>query len=173
VIRRAVAGDLDALTVLKLETFRETFVTGGFAIPYPPDDLAAFEAKVYSRDAVAAELANPDYALWVVENSEGKLLGYAKVGPCHLPHPEARPEHGELYQLYVRSEAQGERYGQRLFQVALDHLAETRPGPVWLGVWSQNFKAQRFYERFGFAKAGEYLFPVGAWNDEEFIFRRD
>jgi ribosomal protein S18 acetylase RimI-like enzyme len=84
-----------------------------------------------------------------------------------------RPEDGELYQLYVRREAQGDRVGQRLFQTALDHLAETRPGPVWLGVWSGNEKAQRFYARHGFSHVGGYLFPVGEWRDQEYIFRRE
>jgi len=172
-IRLATPDDLPALAVLKLETFRETFVTGGFAIPYPPADLAEFEARVYTEPAIAAELADPDTTTWVVE-ADGRLLAYAKVGSCKLPHPDVRPDHGELYQLYVRSEAQGQRLGEKLMQVALDHLAETRPGlPVWLGVWSGNHKAQRFYDRHGFAKVGDYLFPVGEWRDEEYIFRRD
>jgi ribosomal protein S18 acetylase RimI-like enzyme len=171
VIRRAESKDLAELSRLKLETFRETFVTDGFRIPYPPADLAEFEQRVYAIEAVAAELANPDYALWVVEN-DGVLIGYAKIGPCHLPHPDVRPNDGELYQLYVRREAQGDRIGLRLMQTALDHLAKTRPGPVWLGVWSGNHKAQRFYARLGFEHVGNYLFPVGEWRDEEFIFRR-
>jgi ribosomal protein S18 acetylase RimI-like enzyme len=39
-------------------------------------------------------------------------------------------------------------------------------------VWSENFGAQRFYARYGFEKAGEYLFPVGDTHDLEFILRR-
>lgn len=42
-----------------------------------------------------------------------------------------------------------------------------------MGVWSGNHKAQRFYRAYGFDKVGEYGFPVGAWTDHEFIFRRD
>jgi len=171
-IRPATPEDVIALADLKLATFRETFVTGGFAIPYPHADLAAFEAKVYAPEAIAAELADPACMTWVIEE-DGRLLGYAKAGPCKLPHEAVRPEHGELYQLYVHSSAQGRRLGEALMQVAMDHFAETRPGlPVWLGVWSGNHKAQRFYARHGFAKAGDYLFPVGAWTDEEYIFRR-
>jgi len=40
-------------------------------------------------------------------------------------------------------------------------------------VWSENFGAQRFYARYGFAKAGEYDFIVGRQRDHEFIYRRD
>jgi ribosomal protein S18 acetylase RimI-like enzyme len=100
------------------------------------------------------------------------LLAYAHVGPCKLPHPEASPDAGELYQIYARTEAHGLGLGRQLLDVALDHLARTRPGPVWLGVWSGNLKAQAIYAARGFMKVGEYRFPVGNWFDEEFIFRR-
>lgn len=171
-IRPATTDDVQVLAELKLETFRATFLDKGFAIPYPPADLAIFERDSYSTEAVAGELANPDMATWVAER-DGRLLGYAKVSGCKLPHPEATHEQGELCQLYIRKEAQGLRLGRRLMDVALEYLATHRPGPVWLGVWSGNQKAQDFYHAYGFRKVGGYLFPVGDWRDEEFIFRRD
>jgi ribosomal protein S18 acetylase RimI-like enzyme len=170
VIRSAVPADVERLAALKLETFRETFLDG-FAIPYPPADLAIFETASYSPAAVAGELADRQRKNWVAE-AGGRLIGYAQVGPCKLPHPDVSPDHGELYQLYIRGEAQGLGLGKRLLQIALDHLAATRPGPVWLGVWSGNHKAQAVYRKNGFDKVGDYEFPVGNWRDQEYIFRR-
>jgi ribosomal protein S18 acetylase RimI-like enzyme len=172
ILRDARIGEAEDLAALKLETFREGFVEGGFAIPYPPVDLAMFEAASYSPAKVAAELADCEHKTWIVE-AAGRMLGYAHVGPCKLPHPEVAPGAAELYQLYVRGEAQGLGIGRRLLTHALDHLAHSRPGPVWLGVWSGNHRAQALYAARGFAKVGEYRFPVGSWEDEEFIFRRD
>lgn len=169
-IRLASAEDAAELARLKLETFRETFIEG-FGIPYPPADLAAFEEKAYGPGAIAAELSDPALTTWVAEQ-DGALVGYAKVGPCHLPHPEARGEHGELYQLYLKGSAQGLGLGRMLLDRAIDHLAATRPGPLWLGVWSGNRKAQAIYAARGFEKVGEYRFAVGDWYDEEFILRR-
>lgn len=169
-IRLAGADDVADLARLKLETFRETFLEG-FGIPYPPADLAAFEAQSYGPPAIAAELADPALTTWIAER-DGALVGYAKVGPCHLPHPDARPAHGELYQLYLKGSAQGLGLGRMLLDRAIQHLAATRPGPIWLGVWSGNLKAQAIYAARGFAKVGEYRFPVGDWYDDEFIFRR-
>ena len=64
------------------------------------------------------------------------------------------------------------RWGGRLFQTALDWLERDGPRTIWIGVWSENLGAQRFYARHGFAKAGEYEFPVGRVRDREFILRR-
>ena len=34
-------------------------------------------------------------------------------------------------------------------------------GPLRIGVWSGNDKAQRLYAAYGFEKVGEYDYPVG------------
>ncbi|ABQ68814.1 GCN5-related N-acetyltransferase [Rhizorhabdus wittichii RW1] len=171
-IRIARPEDAAALAALKLRTFRETFLEEGFAIPYPPADRAIFETASYSAPAVAAELADPARRTWVADAGD-RLLGYAQVGPCKLPHPEAGEAQGELYQLYVLREAQGMKLGKALLDAALGHLAEARPGPVWLGVWSGNDKAQAVYAARGFEKVGDYRFKVGSWYDEEYILRKD
>lgn len=172
-LREAHASDAEVLAALKRETFRQAFVDGGFAIAYPKDDLSLFEAASYSPAKVTEELNDPDHRSWIVER-DGRLLGYAHVGPCKLPHPDVNPGAAELYQLYVRDEAQGLGLGRRLLDVAMEYLDRARPGPIWLGVWSGNHRAQAIYTARGFAKVGEYRFPVGTnWTDEEYIFRRD
>ena len=170
-IRRAGPSDGAALAALKLAAFRETFLDG-FAIPYPPADLARFEAESYGVATVAGELADPRHASWVAQAADGRLVAYAHAGPCKLPHPEASAQQGELYQLYALNAVQGQGVGRALMDAALAWLAQAYPGPVWLGVWSGNARAQAVYARRGFAKVGEYGFQVGDWTDAEFILRR-
>ena len=166
VIRRADIADADILSALGGETFAATF-----SRLYPPDDLAAFLAESHSADAWGVVLGDERAATWLME-FDSEAIGYALVGPCGLPHPEASPAHGELTRIYLLSEWQGGGRGGRLMKTAIDWLAEAYPGPLWIGVWSQNYGAQRLYERVGFRKVGEYEFPVGATRDHEFIFRR-
>jgi len=170
-IRPAHPRDTAALARLKLATFRETFIDD-FAIPYPPEELKLFEEASYAPAVVAAELGDASRATWIAEE-DGRMLGYAQTGPCKLPHPDVRRDAGELYQLYILREAKGRGLGRALLGLTLQHLAARHPGPVWLGVWSGNRAAQRFYAGHGFFKAGEYRFPVGRdWFDDEFIFRK-
>lgn len=172
-IRRATQADAAALGMLKSRTFRETFVDGPVAIPYSAENIALFEAECYAPEAVARELADPRRAQWVAQDAAGDLLAYAHAGPCKLPHAQADAHQGELYQLYVRADRQGTGLGRVLMDRALDWLAQTLPGPVWIGVYSANYKAQAIYAQRGFEKVGDYFFKVGTHRDHEFILRRD
>lgn len=171
IIRPAEAADAPALAVLKRATFRETFLED-FAIPYPPGDLALFEAQTYGLDAVTAELADPAHRTWVVDAPSGGLAAYAHVGPCKLPHPDVHAGSGEIYQLYILRAHQGAGVGRRLMETALDWLETHWPGPIFLGVWSGNARAQAVYAGFGFQPVGTYEFAVGDYRDQECILKR-
>lgn len=169
-IRPAEPTDAPALAALGHRTFLDTFVDG-FGIPYPADDLETYLAGSFSEVALLAKLAEPGGAWWVAER-DGAILAFANAGPNGLPHPDARPSHMELRRLYVDKAAQGLGLGTRLLDIALDWMEAHTDGPLWIGVWSQNLKAQKLYAAYGFEMAGEYQFPVGEWRDDEFILRR-
>ena len=139
---------------------------------YAPNDLEAHMATAFDPVRIAAELSSAQHR-WFLAESTGVLLGYALSGPCSLPHRDARAEHGELKRLYVRRAAQGLGLGRLLLEQSLAWIEATFDGPVWLGVWSGNLKAQELYARRGFQKAGEYDYRVGATRDREFIFCRE
>jgi ribosomal protein S18 acetylase RimI-like enzyme len=83
-----------------------------------------------------------------------------------------QPGDGELKRLYLIKDQQSCGWGSRLLETALTWLERNGPRTLWLGVWSENFGAQRFYARYGFSKVGTYEFPVGQVRDLEFILRR-
>lgn len=165
-IRRAGPGDVDALSRIGISTFIDTF-----GHLYPQEDLEDFLEDSHAPAAYARYLADPAYALWLLEDG-GQALGYALAGPCGLPHPDATAADGELKRLYLTPACQNGGWGGRLFQTTLDWLEREGPRTLWISVWSENVGAQRFYARHGFEKAGEYEFPVGRVRDREFIFRR-
>ena len=171
VIRPARLEDAPALVDLSRRTFLQTFVED-FAIAYPAQDLDPFLAKQFSASAFEREIADGSMGVWVAEDARGRFTGYATAGPCSLPHPDASPADGELKRIYLDRPAQGSGLAVRLMETTLDWLSARADGPLWLGVWSGNLRAQRFYARYGFVKAGEYDYRVGASVDHEFILRR-
>ena len=150
----------------------ERTFTEAFGHLYPERDLRDFIDQSYSVERQRVILSTPGYAVWLLEH-EGVAVGHAAAGPCGLPHPDVRPEDGELKRLYVLAAFRGSGWGGRLFEAALDWLLADGPRTLWIGVWSENVGAQRFYARYGFGKVGTHEFPVGRVIDREFILRRD
>jgi GNAT superfamily N-acetyltransferase len=165
-IRRAGTADAQALSHIGARTFSETF-----AHLYPPADLQTFLAEAYGLERTRADLADPGKASWLVE-ADGVVVGYATAGPCALPHPEVTPGCGELKRFYLLREWQNGGIGGRLFGEVMGWLQQQGPRTVWIGVWSENHAALRFYRRQGFERVGAYGFHVGQTVDHEFILRR-
>jgi len=170
VIRSARAEDAEAVASLGRTTFTETFV-GELRIPYPPDDLKRYLDASFDVSTTRKKICDPAEAWWLAER-EGEVVGFANAGPNTLPHPEARPTHAELRRLYIAKSAQGRGLGRQLLETALAWMSLNSSGPLWIGVWSGNLKAQALYAAYGFTKAGEYKYPVGSWLDDELILRR-
>ena len=166
VLRRATPADAQALSKIARATFTETF-----GHLYPAEDLEPFLEEVYAPERMEAELADPAKAAWLVE-AEGAAVGHALAGPCDLPHPEVTPACGELKRLYLLKAHQGGGVGTRLLDTALAWLEASGARRLWVGVWSENYGAQRLYERRAFKKVGEYEFPVGRVRDREFILSK-
>ncbi|HUQ51116.1 MAG TPA: GNAT family N-acetyltransferase [Gammaproteobacteria bacterium] len=165
-VRRAAAEDAAELARLAEVTFAATF-----GHLYPPEDLASYVAATYTEEACLQVLADERMACWLVGAEGEPAVGFALAGYCKLPVAGLEPTAGELRQLYVRSTHQGRQLGTQLFDAALAWL-ERHYSPLYIGVWSLNHGAQRFYGRYGFVKVGEYGFAVGKTIDREFILRR-
>ena len=165
-IRRAAPEDTAAVVAISQATFVETF-----GHLYRPHDLATFLDASYDPDQTRADLANPAKAFWLVEAGD-QVVGYALAGPCGLPHAEVTAACGELKRFYLLKAFQNGGTGKQLFAEIMAWLLKDGPRDLWIGVWSENHGALRFYHRQGFEQVGTYGFQVGETVDHEFILRR-
>lgn len=170
-----LASDADCIAVLPAlmrKTFSETF-----GHMYAPADLETFLSETYNTAVLTAAMSDPRVRTWLVEDTSlGTVVAYAQAGPCGLPHVDATKDHFELWRIYVLKSHHRRGIGTRLMDVALawaDAPEASFTGPLWVGVYSENPRAQALYFRYGFSKAGEYEFEVGGARDHEFIFRRE
>ena len=161
--RDATTDDADALAVIGAETFTDTF-----GHLYQPDDLAVF-LKSHTPQAWAKELTDPAFAVRVAED-DGRLVGYAKLGPPHLPF-EPRGEAAELRQLYVVEDHKGQGVAHALMNWVIDQARDRRADHLYLSVFTDNHRARRFYERLGFEAEGTYHFMVGNHADDDIVMR--
>ena len=161
--RSATAADAEALAELGAQTFTDTF-----GHLYQPGDLELF-LQNHSPENWDKELNDPAFEVRVAER-DGELVGYVKLGPPHLPF-EPRGKAAELRQLYVVEEMKGQGVADALIRWVIDRARDMRADYLYLSVFTDNHRARRFYEKYGFEPEGTYAFMVGTHADEDVVMR--
>lgn len=165
-LRPAGPDDAPALAALA----RESFVAA-FEHLYRQDDLAAFLAEHKTAERYGRVLRDSGTRIQLAE-AAGALAGY-----CQLRHPSGLASKSdasnpiELQQLYTAPAMTGRGIGAALMEWALETARELGCDAVQLSVFSGNFGAQRFYQRYGFAKIADIEFWVGSQCDHEFLYQ--
>ena len=163
-LRPATKDDAATLAALGARTFTDTF-----GHLYDPDDLDLF-LKSHAEEHWAAELCDPEFAVLLVE-AKGEAVGYAKLGPPHLPF-EPRGLAVELRQFYLVKAWQGHGIADEMMAWVIDQAEQRKGDDLYLSVFVDNTRARKFYERWGFVAEGSYAFMVGAHADEDVVMRR-
>jgi diamine N-acetyltransferase len=161
--RDGVPADAAALDALFDESFTETF-----GHLYAAEDLALFLSG-FSLEDWARELADPAFAFRLAE-ADGRLAGYAKLGPVSLPVTPPGPA-AELRQLYLGRAWHGAGVAQVLMDWTRETARDRGAEELYLSVFTENHRARRFYARCGFEEVGPYTFMVGNHEDDDLIMR--
>ena len=165
IYRPATLADAPALANLGAETF-----VAAFGDLYTPQDLANFLAEVHNPEAVAGEIAGDECTHRLVED-EGALVAFCKLRyPTKFGDYTEAKNPIELGQLYALPTHTGHGIGAQLMDWALAHAREQGNDAVLLSVYAENFGAQRFYQRHGFAKIADITFKVGDHYDPEYLY---
>jgi ribosomal protein S18 acetylase RimI-like enzyme len=163
IYRNATADDAPALTEIFRQSFCETF-----GHLYRAADLSAFLAGQSERHW-SEQLADDTFAVRVAEQDMA-LAGYAKLGPLRLPVTPAGAAL-ELRQFSLLKQWQGAGIASGLMDWVLEEARRRGARKLYLSVYTDNPRAQRFYARYGFEEVGPYAFMVGAQADEDVIMK--
>lgn len=156
--RRAAIQDAELLAAISKRTFYDTF-TGTCT----EEDMQSFLDEYFNVEQVKKELAN-ELDFYYIAEAAGKPVGYLRFMEDHSNFPlMSKWRSLELKRIYVEKEYQGRGVAQVLMDLILGFANENKYEVVWLGVWEHNLKAQRFYEKYGFADSGHtHDFPIGS-----------
>lgn len=166
--RPATPGDAGPLADLA----RDAFVAA-FGTLYTPADLEGFLTGDRSAEKYAAHISEPATRIMLAEE-DGALLAYCliKLGEQFDEHPAPRPQRPVfLSQLYCAGHATGRGLGQALMDWAIAEARGWGADAITLSVFSENFGAQRFYQRIGFVHVADIYFWVGSQRDDEFLYQ--
>ena len=138
-VRRATPDDARSIAGVHVDTWRAAYP--GII---PQDVLDALD--VAERERRWERIAVGENNALFVADREGRVVGFVNVGPCGDIH-----ETGELYAIYVHPEAWSSGAGLMLMDAAVSWLSERWPEAV-LWVATENPRARRFYERYGWVE---------------------
>ena len=158
--------EIKQLQQISRETFYETFSAMNTA-----ENMAYYLEQNLSLETLSNELNDSNSAFYFAR-IEGAIAGYLKLNFGGAQKELQDPNAVEIERIYVRSAYQGKAVGQALYNHALS-LAEVRHAKyVWLGVWEENARAIRFYEKNGFLPFGTHIFKLGDDPQTDILMKR-
>lgn len=159
VIKRASLEDIKTIQVIGKETFFETFAESN-----TEEDMKKYLEDNFSEEKVKSELNNPDSEFFIAFE-DNFPIGYLKLNNGNAQTESQEENSIEIERIYVKSAYYGKKIGQLLYDKALQVARDKNKSSIWLGVWEENPRAIRFYEKNGFVAFGKHIFKMG--DDEQ------
>ena len=154
-IRKLDITDLENLQKISIKTFRETFEEVN-----TEEDMQKYLDENLSEEKLKFELENPNSEFYFAEN-DNQILGYLKLNFGNAQTENQGNEALEIERIYVLKEFFSFKIGQILFEKSLEIAKEKSMNFIWLGVWEENHRAIKFYEKNGFKVFGKHKFVLG------------
>lgn len=154
-IRQADISDANIICALGTTTFYEAYFEQDES-----GDLANYVLESFSPAQIKDELNDTNSTFFIAELN-GKAVGYAKLRENSKVDCLENENAVELHRIYILERAKGKGVGGALMNRCFETARAKGYETIWLGVWELNSAAIKFYERLGFVKVGEVLFPYG------------
>lgn len=150
----ATETDINALIAFGRAEFTRTFGHG-----YTSDDLETYLNEAYTVDLYSKWINDPDYCVYVAFDLENKIAGYVLAGKNTLPLQNCGYDDmftanaSEIKRLYVHPDTFGKGVSDMLLSKSLEWLQNKGYSDnIFLGVYSENPRAIRFYNKHKFEK---------------------
>jgi diamine N-acetyltransferase len=154
-IRSARWEDIPEMRQVAITTYQDTFADAN-----TPENMQAYFNEAYSLEVLLKELEETRAKLFIAWEDD-KVVGFARLRVSDEVVGLLGSNTIELQRLYVLTSAQGQSVGKLLMQHSLEYAQSHQYDWIWLGVWEKNFKAQQFYNKWGFQKFSEHTFWMG------------
>jgi ribosomal protein S18 acetylase RimI-like enzyme len=166
VVSKTSLQDLKALQYIARETFFETFAASNTEA-----DMRKYLEENFSDAKMKEELSNPQSVFCIAWEDETPV-GYLKVN-SGLAQTELQDGSAlEIERIYVKNAYHGKKVGQLLYEKALEIAQQKETSYLWLGVWEENPKAIRFYEKNGFVAFDKHIFKLGQDEQTDIMMKK-
>lgn len=141
-----------------------------------PIDVTAFIAENLTVERFREYLADADRIILTARNGS-RISGYAMLirgvaDDADVKRAVTLRPAIELSKMYVLPDDHGAGVSAALMTAALDAAQTLNAACVWLGVNQENQRAQRFYGKHGFTRAGTKTFRLGGNLENDYVLVR-
>lgn len=158
-IQKATINDIEQLQNISRKTFTETFSSSN-----TEENMQKYLEQEFSIEKLSDELNNKN-SIFYFALLENIVIGYLKIN-FGISQTELKDEKAiEIERIYVLKEFHGKKVGQILYEKAIEIAQQKNAAYIWLGVWEENPRAIRFYQKNGFVEFDKHIFKLG--NDEQ------
>ncbi len=165
-IYRANTDHIKRIIRIGKETFFDTFIDTN-----TKENLEKYLQENFNTERVEKELRHP-CSLFYLASIENQVTGYLKLNTGDAQTEPVGNNAMEIERIYVLNSWHGKGVGQDLMEYALQVAKTKGVGFVWLGVWENNHRAIRFYEKNGFQVFDTHTFCIGEEAQTDLLMRR-
>jgi ribosomal protein S18 acetylase RimI-like enzyme len=166
-IRSIKKTEVSKLQKISQSTFYETFVND-----CTPSDMERFLDNDFGLEKLTLELENSESDFFFVE-SEDQIIGYLKLNRGAAQTESKLKNSLEIERFYVIPAFHGKKIAQQMMNKALEIAKSGHFDWIWLGVWENNARAIRFYEKHGFEKFDKHIFMVGTDAQTDVLMKKE
>ncbi len=148
--------EIAQLQAIGRQTFAETFAESNSA-----ENMTKYLEEAYAHDKLSSELNDPN-SLFYLASFQDEIIGYLKLN-FGAAQTEIKDNNAlEIERIYVAKAFHGQKFGQLLYNKAIEVAKEKKVNYIWLGVWEENKRAIQFYTKNGFKAFDKHVFILGA-----------
>ncbi|OUJ74592.1 GNAT family N-acetyltransferase [Hymenobacter crusticola] len=159
ITRKVGPQDVAQLQQIGRQTFFETFAASN-----SEENMRTYLAEGFSAEKLLTELQNPNSVFYFAELNNA-VIGYLKVNTGSAQTERQEGNALEIERIYVLQAYHGQKVAQALYDQAMQLATAAQADYVWLGVWEENPRAIRFYQKNGFIAFDQHVFKLG--DDEQ------
>ena len=158
--------EIETLQEIGKKTFFETFADSN-----SESDMQQYLESNFSLQKLQGEVDNAGSQFFIAWDGTA-AIGYLKVN-TGLAQTELQENSSlEIERIYVLQDYHGKKVGQLFYEHALQVAIELNKSSLWLGVWENNPRAIRFYEKNGFVAFDTHIFKMGAEEQTDIMMRK-
>ena len=158
--------DIEQLQIISRETFSETFSSSN-----TKENIAKYLEDGFSIEKLTEELNN-EYSEFYFAVIDDKVVGYLKLNFGSSQSEIQDSISLEIERIYVLQQYHGKKVGQVLYEKAMQVAEDKKVDYVWLGVWEENPRAIRCYQKNGFVEFDKHIFRLGDDEQTDIMMKR-